>query len=312
MNSTQTRLAQNLDCIGRGKLHESQLQGIVRKVKEQGLLWQEPPQCEGRGIVIAGGGKYAKHAWAVASRCRELGWQEGIQVWHLGPHEFTAEQHPLFAQIDVELVDAHEVRRWHPMRMMGGWEVKVQIAMRCPWRNVIYFDADCVPDLNPAEIFNHQDVQKVGSLFFSDCFNQHKTSWAYTFCGLKKLKKEWESGQFVVDKQKAWMGLRWVFWMCERADLWYKFGHGDKLCWELGMRIAEVPHLFSEDSRWEGWGIGQYWKNKRFFSHFMGAKRGDHPLPESVQPHFDLWDELLSPSSVPVPTDPMPAVAVPA
>lgn len=295
-----------LDCIGRGKLNENQLQGMVQKVQKLGLLQQEPPPMSGRGIVIAGGGKYAKHAWAVAARCRELGWTEGIQVWHLGPHEFTPEQRPLFERLDVELIDAHEVRKWCPMRMMGGWELKVQMTMRCPWRHVMYIDADCVPDLNPAEIFNHQDVVRQGSLFFSDAFNQHKSSWAYTFCALKKEKKEWESGQFVVDKQRAWMGLRWVFWMCEHADAWYRLGHGDKLLWELGIRISGVPHLISQDARWEGYGIGQYWKGKRFFKHWMASKRHEHPLPEEIERQFAQWDDLLGIKKLPVPELPAP------
>lgn len=159
----------------------------------------------------------------------------------------------------------------------------------------MFMDADCAPAINPEEMFNHKDILKTGSLFFSDVGRHHQGSWAYVYCGLKRMEKEWESGQFIVDKQRAWMGLRWAYWMCEHSDAWFKLGHGDKLTWELGMRVSNSPHLVSLDSRWEGWGIGQYWAGKLWFQHQMGAKRGEHPMLPYMAALFEEWRALYAP-----------------
>lgn len=269
------------DCLGRTRLAENQMGAIIQKIKAQGLLNQEPPSnLQGRGVVIAGGGKYLKHAWAVCRHLRKLGWSEGIQVWHLGPAEMPEESKPLFHDLDAETVDALELRKLRPMRRLGPWELKTYAVLHCPWRHVLFLDADCIPAINPAEMFHHEDIQKVGSLFFSDVEVHNKSSWGHTYCGLKKPEKEWEAGQWIVDKQRAWMGLRWSFWLLEHSEVWFKMGWGDKYTTELGFRMSGVPHLVSTDARWCGWGIGQFWRNKMWFRHCMAAKRGDAAWPQ--------------------------------
>lgn len=292
------------DCLGRTRLAENQMQAMIVKIKAHGLLNEEPPKCSGRGIIIAGGGKYLNHAGAVCLHLRNLGWTEGIQVWHLGPKEMTEPAREAFAELQVEVVDALEMRKMRPMRRLGGWELKTYAIMNCPWRHVMFLDADCIPTINPAEIFNHVDVEKVGSIFFSDTAPHNVSPWGYIYAGLKRGEKEWEAGQYVVDKQRAWMGLRWTFWLLEHSDVWFRLGHGDKFTTELGFRISGVPHLVSKDCRWEKYGIGQYWRNARWFKHCMSAKRGEYPWPMEFANALADWDVMLSgavPSHVPVP-----------
>jgi hypothetical protein len=279
------------DCTGRGPLREVQLMGLVRKLKEKGTLNQPAPACEGRGIVIAGGGRYLSHAWAVCRHLRKLGWTEGIQVWHLGKTEMPDSARPRFAPLDVELVDALEMRRSRPSRTLGGWELKIYAVMNCPWRHVLFLDADCIPAVHPNEIFNDKDVLRAGSLFFSDIGAQNKTSWGYTYCGIRRNKFEWEAGQFVVDKVRLWMGLRWTFWLQEHSDVWFKLGYGDKFTTELGVRMSGCPHLVSEKATWEGWGIGQWWKDRMVFMHQMAAKRGEHPWSPEFADALAEWHE---------------------
>lgn len=284
---------QILDCIGRGNLTENQMMGMIQKIKREGLLQQEPPECHGKGIVIAGGGKYLDWAWVVCKWLRGLGCQLPIQVWYLGAKEMPERAKPLFAELGVETVDTLEERQWKPMRRIGGWEMKPYCVMNAPWRHVMFLDADCFPEFNPEEMFNHQEIQRHGSLFFSDVARHHRSEWGYVYCGLFRKEKEWESGQFIVDKQRAWMGLRWTFWFCEHSDVWFKLGHGEKLLFELGFRTAQCPHLVSADARWEHYGIGQYWEGKRWFCHAMGYKRREAPAPHpQIAGLFLDWKEV--------------------
>lgn len=285
-----------LDCIGRGKLTEQQMKAIIEKIKIQGLLQQEPPPFHGRGIVIAGGGKYLSWAWCVAKHCRDLGWTEGIQVWYLGKAEMPEDAKPRFEELDVELVDALEMRKSRPMRILEGWELKIYAVMNCPWRHVLFIDSDNFPAVNPAEMFNHQDILKHGSIFFSDCFNHNKKGWGFIYAGIRPPSFEWETGQFIVDKKRVWMSLRWCFWAMEHSDVWFQLGHGDKFVIQVFFTMVGEPHLVSRESKWEGWGIGQSYKGRLWFRHSMGFKRGETgpPTPE-IEELFEQWAGQVQP-----------------
>lgn len=293
------RPIQPKDCLGFGKLTENQLMPVVQMVKQRGLLNQEPPACEGRGIVIAGGGRYLIHAWGVCNHLRNLGWEEGIQVWYLGPEEMPEEAKPKFHALGVELVDAYEIRKKIPARNLGGWELKTYACMNCQWRHVMFLDADAVTDVNPAEIFNDKDVRKAGSLFMADVGFHHPSDWGWTFCGLPKPELEWETGFFVVDKVKAWMGLRWAQWFFDHSETWFKLFHGDKGAIQAAFLISGVPHIFNTDARWEPeFGIGHYYRGKRIVSHMMRSKRGESPWPEDFKQSMDEWSGEHVSSSV--------------
>lgn len=272
--------------------------GMVKMVKAKGLLVSDPPNCAGSGVVIGGGGRYLSHAWAVAKHLRNMGWDGGIQVWHLGQKEMPSKARPLFSELDVELKDAEAEKQWAPIRILSGWTLKCYAVMRCPWRQVMFVDADCFPVVLPQEAWFDQDVQNVGTLFFSDVGRHHPSGWGYRFCGLRRTEKEWETGQFIVDKVRGWMGLRWAFWLNEHADVWYKILHGDKGTFEMGFRISDVPHLLSTECAWKGYGIEQSWKGRAFFRHCMAAKRGEHPWPDRIGDLFYEWTERYEPEKL--------------
>lgn len=280
------------DCTGRKHLREVQLHGLVKKFKEKGILNQAAPASEGRGIVIPGGGKYLSWAWCSAKRMRDLGCQLPIQVWHIGKTEMPDYARPYFYEIGVELVDAMEVRKRHPMRILDGWTLKAFSVMNCPFRQVMFTDADSFVEVQPEEIFNHKDVRRVGSIFFSDVKNCHPVSWAYVHFGLRRGKKEMETGQFVIDKTQCWVALRWAFWCGEHREVWDKLLLGDKGWFEMGLRTTDSQFLWSDEAEWCGWGIKQSYRGMHWWSHVMGAKRNEARLPEHIEDIFDQWHEL--------------------
>lgn len=268
--------------LGFSLLNEARAMGSVRLVKERRMLREPVPKCDGAGCVIAGGGKYLDWAWVLCRWLRIKGFKLPIQVWYLGAHEMPAAAVPKFRALGVEVVDAVEVRKKFPHMDLTGWTLKAFAVMRCPFRHVLFLDADCFPARNPEELFWHRDLKETGSLFFSDIKPCRKSNWGYVFCGLKAPEKEWESGQWVVDKVKAWQGLQMVSWMNEHRRFWDLLGHGDKFTLELGMRTVEAPHVFSMECEWGGWGISQRWKGVEWFRHAMAFKRGESnpPFPE--------------------------------
>lgn len=282
-----------VDCIGLPRFTAQQAKAVIDLVRSKGLLNCDPPPSEGRGIVIAGGGKYLSWTWVLLRHLRAtLKTQLPIQVWHLGPNEVPGQSKRLFAQLDVECVDAHQVMMKYPVREMGGWPLKTYAVRHCPWEQVMFIDADCTPEVQPEELFNDKDVRQQGSLFFHDVGKHHPGCWGYVDCALLPLDKEWETGQFIWHKTKAWMALRWAMWMTEHTEVFYQTFHGDKGVIEAALRMAQVPYLMGDKSEWEGYGIGHYFKGRKVFAHRMAQKRHEFPLDPWMQAAFEEWKTI--------------------
>lgn len=281
------------DCIGLPRFLPQQAKAIIDRVRKTGALVSEPQPGEGTGIVIAGGGRYLDWSYILVRWLRhQLKCNLPIQVWHLGPKEMPGLASSLFKQLDCETVDTHQVMRKNPVREMGGWPLKSYAVRHCPWRHVMFLDADCFPALPPEEIFNDQDVQQHGSLFFHDV-GRHNTGFGYVDWSLIPLEREFETGQFVLDKLKAWMGLQWTLWGSEHAsDVFYQTGHGDKFVWECAIRSSETPHLIGGPSTWAGYGIEHQYKGRVAFRHAMAMKRREWPMFPELVPLFEEWKTI--------------------
>jgi len=102
-----------------------------------------PGDCRGRGIVICGGGvRYFTNAWVCINMLRRLGCRLPVELWHLGPRELDRKMKGLLAPLGVECVDAFRVRQKHPVRKLGGWELKPYAILHCPFEEVLLLDAD--------------------------------------------------------------------------------------------------------------------------------------------------------------------------
>jgi hypothetical protein len=162
---------------------------------------------------------------------------------------------------------------------MSPWLSKNYAIMHCPWKEVVFTDADCFVSDDPEKLIELPEVKTSGALLFSDVGTHAKNDWAWVDCGLLKPQKEGEGGQYFVNKEIGWMGLRWACWMGEHADVFFRMVHGDKDLTPIGFRVSKVPILISEECEWAGWGISQKWQGKEWFQHAMAAKRGEHRWP---------------------------------
>ncbi len=279
---------QATDCVGLPRFTVQQCKAIVDRVRKTGALVCDPPACEGQGIVIAGGGRYLDWSYVLVRKLRSMGCQMPIQIWHLGPQEMPGKSSALFKQMDAETVDAFQVMKKYPAREMGPWPLKTYAVRHCPWEQVMFLDADCFPELLPEEIFNDVDVRNFGSLFFHDV-GKHNSGFGYIDWSLLPLDQEFESGQFIWHKKKAWMALRWALWAGEHASVFYKTGHGDKFTTECAVRTSGCPFIMGGPSTWEGYGIAHRFKDRLAFRHVMGMKRGEWPMFPELVPVFEEW-----------------------
>jgi ADP-heptose:LPS heptosyltransferase len=197
-----------------------------------------PGGYRGRGIVICGGGrKYFPSAWVNVNLLRQLGCSLPIQLWHLGAGEMDASMKSWVHPLKVTCVDALAVRSRHPVRILGGWELKPYALIHCPFREVLLLDADNVPVVNPEFLFRTPEYVATGAIFWPDYHPLEATHRIWKLCGVPyRHEPAFESGQILVDKKKCWAPLRLCLWYNENSDFFYQHVHGDKDTFHLAFR----------------------------------------------------------------------------
>jgi hypothetical protein len=203
-----------------------------------------PDRFRGRGIVIcAGGVRYFTNAWVCIRMLRQLGCRLPIQVWHLGEQEMDEKMVNLLGGLGVECVNAWRVRGRHPVRRLGGWELKPYAVLHCPFEEVLLLDADNVPVVNPDFIFEVPEYRSKGAVFWPDYGRDEKANLIWRSCRLRRPQElEFETGQVVVNKRRCWRALCLTMWFNEHSDFYYRFLHGDKETFHLAFRKLKQPY----------------------------------------------------------------------
>jgi GR25 family glycosyltransferase involved in LPS biosynthesis len=201
-----------------------------------------------RGIIIAGGGdRFFPSLYITIRALRHLGCELPIQVWYLGSRrEMPAKNKAILAPYNVECVDADEVRRRHPARVLGGWQLKAFATLHCPFEEVLFLDADCYPCRNPAFLFDLEDYRKQGAIFWPDMFGKDfRLIWA-AFHVADPQHVSIESGQFVINKRLCWQQLNLAWFYNDHADYYYHFCYGDKHTFEVAWTRCGNPCVLWE------------------------------------------------------------------
>lgn len=189
-----------------------------------------PGGFDGRGIVIpAGGVRYFPCAWVNLNMVRHVGCTLPVELWHLGPEEMTDEMRRLVEPLGATCIDALEVRKQYPSRILNGWELKCYAILHSRFREVLMLDADNVAVVDPAFLFGTPEFQCHGAIFWPDYgrLARDRSIWRLTGVDYRD-EPEFETGQIVIDKKRCWAALNLAMWMNEHSDFWYRHIHGDK------------------------------------------------------------------------------------
>lgn len=207
---------------------------------------QYPGGYEGRGIVIgAGGEKFFRNGWVCFSMLRWLGCRLPVQFWHLGRGEMDPAMQTAAESVGIEVIDGRGL--WDSLpaderpAILNGWELKPFSVLHSPFREVLYLDADCVPVHDPSYLFDEPQYREQGAIFWPDLPPSKRKEWLPPVCwtnvGLEyRDEPDFESGQFLIDKEICWAELNLAVWMNGRSDYFYKFVYGDKSTYHLAWR----------------------------------------------------------------------------
>lgn len=206
-----------------------------------------PSHFKGRGIVTSGGGaRYFTNAWVCINMLRKLGCNLPVQVWYLGPKEMDHHMISLLRGIDVEVVNAYDLREQHPARILNGWELKPYSMMWSPFEEVLFLDADNVPVQNPEFLFDCPQYREHGAVFWPDFNNMEPERPIWELTGVPyRDEAEFETGQILVHKSRCWQEMNLAMFYNEHSDFYYHFIHGDKdtfrFAWHKFERTFAMP-----------------------------------------------------------------------
>ncbi len=235
-----------------------------------------PDAYQGRGIVIPGGGKeYFTNAWVCINMLRHHGCTLPIELWYLGDKEVTHSMRRMVDSLDVRCVDAEKIRNRLPCRILAGFEVKVYALVHCAFEEILFLDADNFPLANPSYLFESEEYQQTGAIFWPDRGRTTPDQQIWDLTGIPyRNEPEFETGQIVLDKQRCWKELQLTLWFNEHSDFWYHHVYGDKdtfrFAWhKFETKFSMIPHRLRDIC---GVMCQHDFQGQRLFQHRSGQK----------------------------------------
>jgi hypothetical protein len=162
---------------------------------------------------------------------------------------------PVFENITVE-VSATE-RNYH---------IKTLAILLSDYQEVLFLDSDNVPLRDPEFLFESPEFKETGALFWNDYWKspEDHIMWKITET---TCEDDWEqeSGEILVDKEKAWNGLLLSLHFQLDHEFYFSFILGDKDTFRFGFKASKTPFF---KVRYPPGAIG-FMQNGEFVGHSM-------------------------------------------
>jgi hypothetical protein len=236
------------------------------------------PEMEGFGVATAAGGRYLRYLWVMVKKLRAFS-DAPVQCFHLGQREIMHHSVPMLEELGVEFVDALPLMKAENYQKLGGWQAKSIAVKYSRFERICFMDADAYPLMDP------EDIQFDQFMAWHDIQKCRKNDMIWPSLGLKcdRAYTEFEAGQQMWDRRKAWRPLQLFSWANGRPKPFYDLLHGDKDIAPFMFLKLGIPFETGGPPRWEGYGIRHFLKDGTpAFFHAMPEKRGGPPDPDSA------------------------------
>lgn len=221
---------------------------------------EEIPQYKyEKGIVIgAGGAKYFGCGFACFYILRKLGCELPVEFWYLDEYEMDNKMKETCDAFGITYINAYQYCKDNNInpRVLNGWELKPFATLHSNFKETLYLDADNIPVKDPTYLFDYPEYKKLGSIFWPDLPPSRRKEWLPDVCwhnvGLDyRDEPDFETGQYLVNKEKCYKELKLTMWMNEHSDWFYKFVYGDKSTFHLAWRKCGSDYCIP--NRAAGW-----------------------------------------------------------
>jgi len=202
-----------------------------------------PGNFEGRGIVICAGGiKYFTCAWVNISVLRSLGCTLPIEVWY-GENELTSDAIEALSTLQVVCKNVKD----YTDKSLIGYALKPFAILNSAFKEVLYLDADNNCTVDPAGLFEWEQYEQTGAVFWPDFWTTdiNNSIWQIIPAG-NTTSSEQESGQILINKEKCWKALNLCMYFNLNSQYYYKMLLGDKDTFRFAWTALEAPfHMIS-------------------------------------------------------------------
>lgn len=128
-----------------------------------------------------------------------------------------------------------------------GWSTKVYAIYESEYNENLWLDCDNVPITSAAiNLFNDEEYIEKGSLFWRDVYSidrsqqyEPNSSFWKVFNVPYNDGEPFETGQFLINKNKCWNQLSLMMHYTENCEVYYSFG-GDAECWRMAWQSYSI------------------------------------------------------------------------
>jgi FkbM family methyltransferase len=255
--------------------HRNMLASKLATAKAMSLPYH---RAKSRAILIPAGGRcqiYDKNApqfyfwgaFAAAWTLRHHGCTLPIEFWFL-PSEMVEIPHvELFAK---QVAATCHVVDTSNMRCVHGWQIKINAILQSKHTQVLHLDADNIVTKDPTYLFDCREFEDNEAMFWVDNPKVNdfhgrivEHQWKRVGSDRNDRISDIETGQMLIDKDRAAKALAIVKHFADRADYWegYNGGergvwYGDKTSFHMGFILTGTRH---HNQRWNRWDAGGFY-----------------------------------------------------
>ena len=211
-------------------LHARQRQAVLDAART-------PRSWSGRGIVTSAYDRDFASAWVLLSELARLGVRTPIEVFSM-PGELSERHAALLAPLNLDL-RLRPLQAQHSVRYF----LKPHAIWQSGFREVLWLDTDNFPIRDPSFLFDDEEFQQKGSLFWRDVTGAERAQLWHPASPIWPLfnvpgndAEEFETGQLLVDKEKRLAELALTLHFASDAIYSDQLWTGDKdmfrLAWQ--------------------------------------------------------------------------------
>jgi len=199
----------------------------------------------GRGIVMAAGGKYSHDAMTTVKIIRDFGCKLRIQVWYFGEHEMVEPVKSFYDEQNVETYNILDftdgIEQIESNIGFRPFQLKPMALLYTDLKEVLVLDADSTPVRDPTYLFADTRYQSTGSVFWPDYWVTPAANPIWELLdGAPSNELEQESGQLLVNKEKAWKAI--IVLQALQNQYYYSLLNGDKDTFKFAWKFSETPY----------------------------------------------------------------------
>lgn len=223
-----------------------------RRIWQQEMMArQEYPavRFKGRGLVFSvGGQRHFVNLWVNLCLLRRIHkCPLPIEIWHFGKNELTPEMTSLLKSFGVDVVDGEVFASDLPRGKWRGFALKTLSIIHSRFQEVLFLDADSYAVRDPSFLFDEWAYRWSGARFWPDIWSTNPKSAIWSILDIPFVdENEWESGQMVIDKSRAWRALSLVGHLNRHFPFYYQHVYGDKMTFYAAWKKLDQPYAMTQ------------------------------------------------------------------